>query len=306
MEDYQKDRLRKIFRGNVLFNVLLKDFTSFRVGGPAEVIVFPQDQEDLIRLMYFLREEKISFLVLGEGTNLVIRDKGVKGVVVKLSPGLLGIEITKGKEEEFYVRSKAGERLWHLIEVALQHSLTGLEFASGIPGSVGGAVVMNAGAYGGEMKDIVRFLTILTPDGSVSHLEKESLRFSYRRLDLPPDAIVLMVEVALRPGSKEIIAQDIKSTLAKRKKRQPLELPSAGSVFKNPPGLYAAQLIEESGLKGYRIGGAQISERHANFIVNRGEATAHNILELIALVQEKVWQTKGIKLEPEIRVVGEG
>ena len=305
MEDYQKDQLRKIFRGKLLFDILLKDFISFRVGGPAEVVAFPQDQEDLIRIMHFLREEKVSFLVLGEGTNLVVRDKGIKGVVVKLSPGLLGIEITKGKEEEFYVRSKTGERLWHLIEVALQHCLTGLEFASGIPGSVGGAVVMNAGAYGGEMKDIVRSLTLLTPDGSVRRLEKESLRFSYRRLELPADAIVLTVDVALRPGNKEAIAHDIKATLAKRKEKQPLELPSAGSVFKNPPGYYAAQVIEESGLKGYQVGGAQISERHGNFIVNRGTATAHDILELVALVQEKVWREKGIKLEPEIRVVGE-
>jgi UDP-N-acetylmuramate dehydrogenase len=306
VEDYQKNQLRKIFRGNLLFNILLKDFISFRVGGPAEAIAFPQDQEDLIRLMLFLREEKMPFLVLGEGTNLVVRDKGVKGVVVKLSPGFLGIEITKGKEEEFYVSSKAGERLWHLIDIALQHCLTGLEFVSGIPGSVGGAVVMNAGAYGGEMKDIVHSLTILASDGSVRHVKKEALRFSYRRLELPADAIVLTVDVALRPGNKETIAQDIKATLAKRKKRQPLELPSAGSVFKNPPGFYAAQLIEESGLKGYQVGGAQISERHANFIVNRGKATAHDILELIALVQEKVWQEKSIKLEPEIRVVGEG
>lgn len=164
---------------------------------------------------------------------------------------------------------------------------------------------MNAGAYGGEMKDIVHSLTILASDGSVRQVEKEALRFSYRRLELPADAIVLTVEVALRPGNKETIAQDIKAILAKRKKKQPLELPSAGSVFKNPPGFYAAQLIEESGLKGYQVGGAQISERHANFIVNRGKATAHDILELIALIQEKVWQEKSIKLEPEIRVVGE-
>ena len=164
---------------------------------------------------------------------------------------------------------------------------------------------MNAGAYGGEMKDIVHSLTILASDGSVRHVKKEALRFSYRRLELPADAIVLTVDVALRPGNRETIAQDIKATLAKRKKKQPLELPSAGSVFKNPPGFYAAQLIEESGLKGYQVGGAQISERHANFIVNRGKATAQDILELIALVQEKVWQEKSIKLELEIRVVGE-
>jgi UDP-N-acetylmuramate dehydrogenase len=150
---------------------------------------------------------------LGEGTNLVVRDKGVKGVVIKLSSGFLGIEIAKGKEEEFYVSSKAGERLWHLIETAFQYCLTGLEFASGIPGSVGGAVVMNAGAYGGEMKDIVHSLTILVSDGSVRQVEKEALRFSYRRLELPADAIVLTVEVALRPGNKEKIAHDIKTNL---------------------------------------------------------------------------------------------
>ena len=305
MEDFRKDQLRKIFRGKLLFNILLKDFTSFRVGGPAEVIAFPQDQEDLIKLMQFLREKEIPFLLLGEGTNLVVRDNGVKGVVVKLSSGFLGIEISKGKEEKFYVNAGAGERLWHLIEVALQHCLTGLEFASGIPGSVGGAVVMNAGAYGGEMKNIVHSLTILASDNTINRLEKEALRFSYRKLELPAEAIVLTVEVALRSGNKETIARDIKTILAKRKKKQPLEFSSAGSVFKNPPGYYAAQVIEESGLKGYQVGGAQISERHGNFIVNLGTATAHDILELVALVQKKVWREKGIKLEPEIRVVGE-
>ena len=196
------------------------------MGGPADVIAFPQNLEDLIRLMLFLREEKISFLVLGEGTNLLVRDKGIKGVVIKLSRGFLGIEITKGKEEEFYVSSKAGEQLWHLIEISFQHCLTGLEFASGIPGSVGGAVVMNAGAYGREMKDIVHSLTILASDGSVRHLEKEALRFSYRRLELPADVIVLTVDVALRPGNKGSIAQDMKATLAKRKKSSPWSFPT--------------------------------------------------------------------------------
>jgi UDP-N-acetylmuramate dehydrogenase len=305
VEDFQKDQLQKIFRGELLFDTLLKDFISFRVGGPAEVIAFPHDQEDLIRLMLFLKNEKISFFVLGEGTNLVVRDKGVKGVVVKLSPGFLGIEVTEGKEE-WYLSAKAGERLWRLVEVALKNSLTGLEFVSGIPGSVGGAVIMNAGAYGREMKDIVHSLTMLSPDGSVQQVEKKSLQFFYRKLALPPDAIVLSVEVTLRPGDKEIIASGIKENLLKRKKRQPLEFPSAGSVFKNPPGYYAAQLIEESGLKGLQVGGAQISERHANFIVNLCKATANDILELIALAQEKVWREKGIRLEPEIRVVGEG
>ena len=305
MEDYQKDQLQKIFRGDVLFDSVLKDFVSFRVGGPADVIAFPKDHNDLVRLMLFLRKEKIPFLVLGEGTNLLVRDKGVRGVVIKLSSCFLGIEVAEGKEEKFYVSAQAGERLWHLIEIALKHSLTGLEFASGIPGSVGGAVVMNAGAYGGEMKDVIRSLTILASDGSARRLEKEALRFSYRSLELPADAIVVGVEVELQAGDKEAIAKHMKTNVEKRKTRQPLNFPSAGSVFKNPPGFYAAQLIDEVGLKGYQIGGAQISERHANFIVNQGTATAHDILELIAWVQKKVWQAKGIKLEPEIRLVGE-
>ena len=305
MERHQKDQLQKKFRGTLLFNTLLKDFVSFRVGGPAEVIAFPQGQDDFIQLMLFLQEEKIPFFVLGEGTNLLVRDKGFKGVVIKLSSGFFDIHVAQQKGEKIYVRAQAGARLSRLIEVSFEHSLTGLEFASGIPGSVGGAVVMNAGAYGGEMKDVVDSLTIFTFGGFVGHVEHEALRFSYRKLELPADAILLESVFALRFGDKQEIATHIYINLDKRKKKQPLGLPSAGSVFKNPPGFYAAQVIEELGLKGYQVGGAMISERHANFIINRGTATAQDILELIAFVQEKAWREKHMRLESEIRVVGE-
>jgi len=305
MEDHQRHRLKNFFRGNLLWDAPLRDFVSFRVGGPAEVIAFPEDQEDLARLSLFLREEKISFYVLGEGTNLLVRNGGFKGVVIKLSSGFAKVGLERMEEGKVYVSAQAGERLSRILGFALQNSLTGLEFSSGIPGSVGGALVMNAGAYGGEVKDVIFSVSVLTPDSSLRQLGREDLRFSYRKLNLPPESIIVEAMFEFRPGNKQEITALIQENLNKRKNSQPLDLPSAGSVFRNPPGLYAARLIEELGLKGYQIGGAAVSERHGNFIVNRGAATAGDILELIAFIQKKVGQEKSIMLETEIRILGE-
>ena len=270
------------------------------------MLAFPCDEEDLLRLWLFLQEEKIPFFVLGEGTNVLVRDGGFKGVMIKLSSGFTGVVWDKEEEGRVLVRAQAGGRLSRVLEFALQNSLTGLEFASGIPGSVGGALVMNAGAYGGEIKDVIYSIRVLSPDGSVNHLSREALQFAYRKLDISPGSVIVEALFEFEQGNKQKIASLIQETLNKRKNSQPLGLPSAGSVFKNPQGSFAAKLIEELGFKDYQVGGAAISERHANFIVNRGSATAKNILELIRTIQEKVWQEKGIQLEPEIRVVGEG
>ncbi|RKY82976.1 hypothetical protein DRQ11_13705, partial [candidate division KSB1 bacterium] len=273
--------------------------------GPAEVIAFPYDLEDLIKLYLFLRNEKISYLVLGEGTNILIRDGGFKGVVIKLSLGFGNVKLDKIEGRKVFVKAQAGGRLSNTLKFSLQNSLTGLEFTSGIPGSIGGALIMNAGAYGGEIKDIISSVDVLTSQGTVIELRREDISFSYRKSNLPSDYIIIGVKFELKQGNKQEIAALIQKTLNKRKNSQPLNLPSAGSVFKNPPGHFAARLIEEIGLKGYQVGGAAVSEQHANFIVNQGSATAKDVLELMAIIQEKVWQEKGIKLEPEIRVVGE-
>jgi UDP-N-acetylmuramate dehydrogenase len=305
MEEDQKNRLKKLFRGNLLFNAPLRDFISFQVGGPAEVIAFPEDQEDLINILIFICQEKLPSFVLGEGTNLLVRDGGFKGIMIKLSAGFNTIRLKDKNREKVYVSAQAGARLSRLIQFSLRQSLTGLEFAAGIPGSVGGAIAMNAGAYGGETKNAVHSLTLITLEGEPKYCDRSSLNFSYRKLELPSATIITEAVFELYYGNSCKIAYQIKKNLTERKKHQPLNLPSAGSVFKNPPGFYAAQLIEEAGLKGYQIGGAAISEKHANFIVNTGKATAADIENLILLVQEKVEKKKGIRLEPEIQIIGE-
>lgn len=305
MNASQKQNVENFFQGNLLYDIPLKDFLSFKVGGPADVLAFPENQEDLVMLLRFLRMEKIPFFVLGEGTNLIVRDRGFKGVVIKLSSGFKTIGLEEGKKGKVYVKAQAGEKLSRVIEFSFQNSLSGLEFASGIPGSIGGALVMNAGAYGKEIKDIFLSAILIASDNSIRKMGREELRFSYRKVDLPPGSIIIETIFELRAGDQQAVGELIQEILNKRKKSQPLNFPSAGSVFKNPPGLYAAQLIEELGLKGCQIGGAAVSERHANFIVNEQAATARDILELIAFVQEKVWQAKGVRLEPEIWVRGE-
>jgi UDP-N-acetylmuramate dehydrogenase len=306
VKDYQKRKLEGFFRGKLLYDTPLKGFCSFKAGGSTEVIAFPDDIDDLRGLYRFLQEEKMAFLVMGEGTNLLVRDGGFKGVVVKLAPGFTRVSLPETKGKQAYVKAQAGARLSRVLSFACEHGLAGMEFAGGIPGSVGGAVAMNAGAYGGEMKDIVASIRVLAADGSVQYLEREKLQFSYRKLHLAPGGVIVEAMFECARGDKGEIAARIEENLGKRKRSQPLDLPSAGSVFKNPQDHYAAQIIEELGLKGYQIGGAAVSECHANYIVNRGSATAKDIVGLITVIQEKVWQARGIRLEPEIRIVGEG
>jgi len=303
--DYQKRKLESFFRGKLLYDTSLKGFVSFKAGGAAAVIAFPDDIDDLAGLYRFLQEESMPFLVMGEGTNLLVRDGGFKGVVIRLCSGFDNISLSETNGKKAYVKAQAGARLSRVLHYTSEQSLAGLEFASGIPGSVGGAVVMNAGAYGGEIKDIVASIGVLAPDGSVQCFERGELQFSYRKLHLSPDSVIVETIFACTRGDKEAIAARIQENLGKRKMSQPLDLPSAGSVFKNPHGHCAGQIIEALGLKGYQIGEAAVSERHANYIVNRGTATAEDIVKLINLIQEKVWQAKSIRLEPEIRIVGD-
>lgn len=283
-----------------------------RVGGPADVIAEPRDRDDLAGLLRFLTERDVPYMPLGNGTNLIVRDGGIRGVLVRLKRAFSGTSLHR-EGGEATVHAGAGAGLGALVDFAVDHGLGGLAFAAGIPGTVGGAVAMNAGAYGGEMKDIVTRAHLVGPDGSALELKgssetapgEVSLDFAYRRFAFPEGAIITGAELRLVESNQDAERATVEGNRAKRRKNHPLDLPSAGSTFKNPPGASAGRLIEEAGLKGTRIGGAVISERHANYFCNQGGASASDVVALIEMVRERVLDAMGIRLEPEVRIVGE-
>lgn len=275
--------------------------TSFRIGGPAKRMAFPKTREQLVVLMGFLQDAGVKPLLIGNGTNLLVADKGLDTVVIDTSAELSHIDLT----DEGEIAADAGVSLAKLALFAWKNGLTGLEFAHGIPGSVGGAVCMNAGAYGGEMQQVVHSATVLFPDDGVRTLRGEELRFSYRHSLLTdrPEAVVLRVVFQLTAGRPEEIRQKMEELMTRRKTSQPLEYPSAGSTFKRPEGYFAAALIDQCGLKGMTVGGAQVSEKHAGFVINRGGATCADVTALMAVIQRRVWEEKGVRLEPEIKMI---
>lgn len=290
------------FKGKVLFNVPMSDYTSLHIGGPADVMAFPQDEGDLKDLMAFAETKGFPFYVLGSGTNLLVRDGGIRGIVVNMTEGFK--DITWLEEGKAIVG--AGVRLPDLVTQAKDRGLSGIEFAANIPGTVGGAVCMNAGAYGGEMKDIVEGIEIAGKKGAKGFLPKSELKFSYRRAEVPKGAIVTRAHMKFAPGDPEEIKAKIAEFRDKRKASSSgINFPNAGSIFKNPESAPAGRLIEEAGLKGERSGGAQVSEVHANYIVNTGGARAKDVLALMALVRDRVFSSRGVVLEPELKVVGE-
>lgn len=299
MDEAIKNEIKALV-AKVEFDVPMSTKTSFRVGGPADVLALPNEARELQRLIIYIRERGLPYFILGRGTNLLVMDGGIRGVVIDLK-GFNKLEVRDGG----FIYCGAGIPLAKLVYFAMEKSLAGLEFASGIPGSVGGAIVMNAGAAEGEMKDVVEAITLITEDGVIKEVKKESLGFSYRNLSLPKGSIVLGASFKLRAGNKEAIKETIHQLLQTRKTKQPLDLPSAGCIFKNPPSGSAGRVIDEVGLKGLQFGGARVSELHANFIVNNGNATAKDILSLVDDVMEKVYEKRGISLEPEIKIVGE-
>jgi UDP-N-acetylmuramate dehydrogenase len=299
MDETIKNEIKALVE-NVEFDVPMRTKTSFRVGGPADVLASPRDTEELGRLLRYIKEKALPCFVLGRGTNLLVLDGGIRGVVIDMRE-LNKLEVRDGG----VIYSGAGAPLPKLVYFAMENSLAGLEFAVGIPGSIGGAIVMNAGAAGGEMKDVVEAVTVMKEDGSLKELKKEDLDFSYRNLSLPKGCIVLGATFRLRRGDRGSIKEKINSLLQERKAKQPLDLPNAGCVFKNPPAGPAGKIIDETGLKGLQFGGARVSDLHANFIVNTGNATAKDILSLLNDVREKVYERKGIMLDLEIKIVGE-
>ena len=275
--------------------------TTFRIGGPADYFVELGSIEQIRAAIQVCREENLPWFVLGRGSNLLVSDKGYRGVILSIYKDFQKTEI-QGET----VTVQAGVLLTTLSGKVLDASLTGLEFASGIPGTIGGAVVMNAGAYGGEMKDIVRKVTVLDQDGEVRTLTCGEMQFGYRTsLAKKKGYIVLGAELTLKQGEKEKIREEMQTLKAKRIEKQPLEFPSAGSTFKRPEGYFAGKLIMDAGLRGAAVGGAQVSEKHCGFVVNTGNATAADVRELMRQVQEKVEEQFGVHLEPEVRFLGE-
>lgn len=278
--------------------------TSFRIGGPAKRMAFPQLGEQLVLLAEFARSCGARPLVIGNGTNLLVRDDGLDRLVIDTSRCLNRVEA--GPEPGVLV-ADAGATLARTADLACRLGLTGLEFAHGIPGTVGGGVCMNAGAYGGEIKQVLRCASVLFPEEGVRRLTAEELDLGYRHSLLAdrPDGVVLSAEFSLSAGDEAAIRETMRDLMARRKATQPLELPSAGSTFKRPVGNFAGTLIDQCGLKGLTVGGAQVSEKHAGFVVNQGGATFDDVTELIRRVQAAVLEETGVRLEPEVRIIEE-
>ena len=292
------------FATRVRFAEPLSRHTSFRIGGPADVWVDVDTAEELAELFALARAARQPVFVLGSGTNVLASDRGVHGLVVHLGRGFQFISWTV-EGDEATVHAGAAVRFKKLVYDAVERGFEGLEFGEGIPGSLGGGLTMNAGAFGGEIGRVVEYLEGVHAEGRLEELPRARLAFQYRRLDLPPGWVITAVRLRLRRGDGAAIDERVASARAKRKTNQPLGLPNAGSIFKNPPGSFAGRLLEEAGVKGLARGGAQVSELHANFIVNRGGATAADVSMLMEEMRRRVEVRSGVRLEPEVKLVGE-
>lgn len=282
-------------------NADMRKHTTFKTGGPADLLVEPKNITEMQKLMKYISKEAIPYLVLGRGSNLLVSDQGIREVVIKIGQNLSQCVVHNETLE-----IEAGAALIDLAKEAQKYSLSGLEFASGIPGTVGGAVFMNAGAYDDEIKDILEEVLVLTASGDLLIRKKEELELGYRSSIMQKNGeIILKASFKLQKGNQEAIEHRMNELKQKREKSQPLELPSAGSVFKRPLGHYTGKLIQDANLKGYQIGGAQVSQKHAGFIVNTGQATSSDVLNLIKHIQREVKNLFGVELETEIRTIGE-
>ena len=300
--DSVAEKLRMALGGEAVFiNEPMRGHTTFRTGGPADLFIMPKSIEDVKISLKILQEHKVPILVIGNGSNLLVADKGIRGAVLHIGPRMSQI-VVEGET----LTAQGGALLSAVSAKAAEHALTGLEFASGIPGSLGGGITMNAGAYGNEMKDVLDSVTVLTKELEVKNLSANELKLSYRHSILPEKEYILLSAVLkLRSGDIESIRTKMRELGEQRREKQPLQYPSAGSTFKRPEGYFAGKLIQDAGLKGKTIGGAQVSEKHSGFVINIGDATTQDILDLIAFCQKTVFEKFGVSLETEVKIVGE-
>ena len=299
-----RDHLVSLLGERVRFALPLARYTSFRIGGPADVFAEPTTLEELRTLLALLHAEALPFFLLGGGTNILVSDKGVRGVVIKLGDGF-NYACWEEQGDTAVVKVGAANSLGRFVREAVRKGYQGMEFAEGIPGSVGGGLLMNAGAFGGELSRVVTAIRGVEKEGYLVRLSEEAIGFAYRRAALPPQFVVTEVELRLHRGEPAEMAAVMERAQRKRHQNQPHGYPNAGSIFKNPPGAYAGRLIEAAGLKGRPQGKACISEHHANFIVNTGGASATDVKCLMEQVQHAVWEKHQVWLEPEVRLVGE-
>ncbi len=295
-------RLKNIYGGTLCINEPMSRHTTFRIGGAARYLVMPRTRDELAQTIQVCRQEQVPFYIIGNGSNLLVSDAGYEGVIIQIYQTLNSIEIDG---DLAVITAGAGALLVKIAKMACAAELTGLEFASGIPGTVGGAVVMNAGAYGGEMKDVVSEVTVMDQDGRFYTLQADQLDFGYRHSAIAAEnLIVVEVRLQLRVGVHQEIESCMKTLAAARKEKQPLEYPSAGSTFKRPEGYFAGKLIDDAGLRGYQVGGARVSDKHCGFVVNTGGATAADVMTLVEDVRRKVQENSGVTLEPEVKFLG--
>lgn len=300
-ELFESRLLQIVGKEQILKNEPMKMHTTFRVGGPADYLVTPCSEEEISGVLALCRECEMPVFILGKGSNLLVGDKGIRGVVVKIARDYSQIFVEGEK-----ITAQAGASLAQIAAKALEEELAGFEFAAGIPGCLGGAVMMNAGAYGGEMKDVIRMVTVLDKDGQIRQIPADEMEFGYRTSVVEKNGyVVLGAEILLHKGAHDDIKAVMDDLRQKRVSKQPLEFPSAGSTFKRPEGYFAGKLIQDAGLRGYSVGDAQVSEKHCGFVINKGQASAAQILQLIEDVKERVLADSNILLEPEVKRVGE-
>lgn len=285
----------------VRINEPMNRHTTFRIGGPADYFLLPSSSEEVKGILEICKEESLQYFILGNGSNLLVSDEGYRGVIIQLYRNYGGLTV-EGTE----IRAGAGVMLSQIAATARNESLTGFEFAGGIPGTLGGAVVMNAGAYGGELKDVLKEAVVMDREGNIFTVPVEKLAMGYRTsLVKTAGYLVLEAVISLKKGSQEEIRDTMKDLTDRRISKQPLEYPSAGSTFKRPEGYFAGKLIMDAGLRGYQVGGAQVSEKHCGFVINKGNATAADVCRLMADVQAKVQEQFGVTLEPEVKFLGD-
>ena len=300
MKNVKKQLENAIGTEKIFYNEPMKKHTTFRIGGPADIFVVPETIEDIKAVCKIAKEGNIPLFILGNGSNLLVGDGGIEGIVLEIYKNLSQVKVEGTK-----IHVQAGAMLSSVSKAALKEGLTGFEFAGGIPGTFGGAVVMNAGAYGGEMVQVLIEVTVLTQDGEVKTIPASELELGYRTSNILKNGyVVLSGVIELKEGKEEEIKAQMDEYALARKTKQPLELPSAGSTFKRPEGYFAGKLIQDAGLRGYQVGGARVSDKHCGFVVNQENATAADVMQLIEDVQKKVKEQFGVLLEPEVKRIG--